>query len=60
MNLIPLQFDSESFSNILLRVHSPNSEFLQLWAINAVTLNSQFTLTSFMVSILKFDSRLRL
>jgi len=49
-----LYSDSESFSNIIFRFHS---DLFKLWETNVVTSKSQFTLASFLATILKFDSK---
>jgi len=48
-----LQSDSENFSNIILQLRN-----FQSLGTNVVTSKSYFTLASFLVSILKFDTRL--
>jgi len=70
MNAFSHFFDSDStptltkstptvFFNIILRLHSNyNTELLKFWTTNIVKSNSNFTLESILVSILKFDSRL--
>jgi len=51
--------DSSPTPKVFLITYS-NSELFKAWKTNVVTSKSHFTLATFLVSILKFDTRLRL